>query len=61
VWCGVVWCGVVWCGGTVILWAALALLCGWLDRLTRGYMSGRLRLLFSGVGLGLPAIAFVFV
>lgn len=49
------------CGGTAILWAALALLCGWMDRLTRGYMSNRLRLLFSGLGLCLPAIAFLIV
>ncbi|MHC5062844.1 MAG: hypothetical protein ACYTG5_02585 [Planctomycetota bacterium] len=49
------------CGGTVILWAVLALLCGWMDRLTRGYMTTRLRLLFSGLGFSLPALAFTLV
>ncbi len=49
------------CGGTVVFWAVLALVCSWLDRLTRGYMTTRLRFLFSGLGFSLPALAFALV
>ena len=48
-------------GGTVVLWGLLGLLYLWLDRLTRGYMTWRLRGLFLGMGLGLPGIAFVMI
>lgn len=49
------------CGGTVALWFLLALAFWWVDRLSRGYMSGRLRLLAVGAGLVIPGVAFLFV
>ena len=49
------------CGGTLGLWVLLALVFWWVDRLSRGYMTGRLRLIAIGVGLLLPSVAFLFV
>ncbi len=49
------------CGGAVGLWSLLALLYAWFDRISRGYMSWRLRILFGGMGLVLPGIALVLV
>jgi hypothetical protein len=46
------------CGGTVLLWGFLALVGAWFDRLTRGYMSGRLRLIGWGLGIAVPTAAF---
>lgn len=46
-------------GGTVVLWALLGLALGWVDRLSRGYMTGRLRCLGLLLGTGVPAIAFL--
>lgn len=46
-------------GGTVAFWAVLMLVLGWLDRLSRGYMTGRLRLLGLLLGTGIPAVAFL--
>lgn len=48
------------CGGTVLLWGVLGLLYGLLDRMTRGYMTNRLRLLFGSLGTAIPTIAFLF-
>lgn len=45
--------------GTVVGWAVLGLLIGWLDRLTRGYATGRLRLLGLLLGSALPALLFL--
>ncbi len=47
------------CGGTVLLWGFFALLYVWVDRLSRGYMTWRLRVLFSGLGISLPTVAFL--
>ena len=47
------------CGGTVLLWGFLALVGTWLDRLTRGYMTGRLRLIGWALGIAIPTIAFL--
>ncbi len=46
-------------GGTAVVWCLLAVLVGWLDRMSRGYMTGRLR--FSGLlaGVAVPAIFFL--
>jgi hypothetical protein len=46
-------------GGIAVSWTMLALLIGWLDRLSRGYMTGRLRLVGLLGGLAVPAIAFL--
>lgn len=48
-------------GGAVGLWGLLAFLYVWLDRVSRGYMSWRLRILFGGMGLALPGIALALV
>lgn len=42
------------CGGVIGFWAVLALAYSWLDRLTRGYMTGRLRVLGAAFGLLVP-------
>ena len=46
-------------GGTVVFWATLAFVLGWVDRLSRGYMTGRLRLLGLLLGTAAPTIAFL--
>ena len=46
-------------GGIVAGWAVLAVVIGWLDRLSRGYMTGRLRLLGLLGGVAFPALAFL--
>ncbi|MCA8975549.1 MAG: hypothetical protein KDC98_12575 [Planctomycetes bacterium] len=46
-------------GGIVAGWALLALIIGWLDRLSRGYMSGRLRVLGLACGVAFPLVAFL--
>ena len=48
------------CGGTVGLWGLLALVLGWIDRITRGYMTGRLWLIGGLLGLCGP-IALVLL
>ncbi len=48
-------------GGTAGLWSFLVLLYWWLDRVTRGYMSWRLRFLFAGMGVAAPGLAMLFV
>ncbi|MBL8747687.1 MAG: hypothetical protein JNK78_00900 [Planctomycetes bacterium] len=45
-------------GGVVGAWVLLGLGIGWLDRLSRGYMTGRLRLLGLLAGVAIPAVAF---
>ncbi len=49
------------CGGTVVFWGVLALVFWWLDRLSRGYMSGRLFLLAASLGISVPGVAFLFI
>lgn len=46
-------------GGVVAVWVLLGLGIGWLDRLSRGYMTGRLRLLGVLAGTAVPAVAFL--
>lgn len=46
-------------GGTVGLWAVLAFLVGWVDRLSRGYMTGRLWTCALLVGATAPVVAFL--
>ena len=46
-------------GGVVGGWVLLALVVGWIDRLSRGYMTGRLRVLGLLCGAAVPAIAFL--
>ena len=46
-------------GGTLGLWAFLALGVFWLDRLSRGYMTGRLTLLATAIGAGVPVVLFL--
>ncbi|MSR37570.1 MAG: hypothetical protein EXS02_01850 [Planctomycetes bacterium] len=45
-------------GGTVVFWAMLAMGIGWLDRLSRGYMTGRLQMAGLLLGSTIPALAF---
>lgn len=47
------------CGGVAAGWIGLVVVLAWLDRLSRGYMTGRLR--FAGLlgAVAMPAIAFV--
>ena len=44
------------CGGIAGFWALLALAVGWFDRLSRGYMTWRLRALGLMAGLAAPAL-----
>ena len=45
------------CGGVAAWWGLLALLSSWLDRLSRGYMTWRLRLLALGLAIAaLPVV-----
>ena len=46
-------------GGVAAGWVVLALLLGWIDRLSRGYMTGRLRVVGLLGGLAMPALAFL--
>ena len=46
-------------GGTVVYWSALAMLFGWLDRLSRGYMTRRLWTIALLLASGVPAVAFL--
>lgn len=46
-------------GGIAVFWGVLAFLYSWLDRLTRGYMPWRLRLIAAGLGLVVPAIVLL--
>lgn len=46
-------------GGVVASWVVLGLAVGWIDRLSRGYMTGRLRLLGLLGAAAVPAIAFL--
>lgn len=46
-------------GGTVVFWAVLAVVLGWIDRLSRGYMTGRLRAIGLLLGAAVPGIAFL--
>lgn len=46
-------------GGTVAVWLLLGILVAWLDRLSRGYMTGRLRAIGLFGGVAIPALFFV--
>ncbi len=46
-------------GVTLGLWIFLALGVFWLDRLSRGYMTGRLSLLALAIGAGAPVVLFL--
>lgn len=46
-------------GGVVGSWVLLALVVGWIDRLSRGYMTGRLRAIGLLCGAAVPAFAFL--
>jgi hypothetical protein len=46
-------------GGVAAGWVVLALLCSWVDRLSRGYMTGRLRAIGLLGGALLPAVLMV--
>jgi hypothetical protein len=46
-------------GGIAAAWTVLVVGLGWLDRLSRGYMTGRLRLLGLTLGVAVPALAFL--
>lgn len=48
-------------GGSVVWWGLCAFLWFWFDRVSRGYMTGRLCLVFVGMGLTAPGIALLFV
>lgn len=45
--------------GTAVFWGFVAFACAWLDRLSRGYMTWRLRLLGLLVGCAVPAALFL--
>ena len=47
------------CGGVLGWWGLMALLAFWLDRLTRGYMTGRLFVLGSGLALLAPILLVI--
>jgi hypothetical protein len=46
-------------GGVAAGWTLLFVALGWLDRLSRGYMTGRLRCVGLLAALAMPAVAFV--
>ncbi len=50
-----------WAGGSLGLWGLLAFAWMWFDRLTRGYMTGRLGSLCVGMGVAVPGIAWLFL
>lgn len=45
--------------GTAGFWAVLALVLGWFDRLSRGYMTGRLWAVGIGLGAVVPVVGFL--
>jgi len=47
------------CGGIAMFWGLLAFLQSWFDRLSRGYMTWRLRFLALGLGLVVPPIVLL--
>jgi hypothetical protein len=49
------------CGAVAGFWALLGLLISWLDRLSRGYMTWRLRLIGLFLGAAAPALALFLV
>ncbi len=49
------------CGAIAGFWALLGIVIGWLDRLSRGYMTWRLRLLGLIAGSAAPAVALFLV
>jgi hypothetical protein len=46
-------------GGIAVFWGLLAFVCSWFDRLTRGYMTWRLRLIAAGLGLSVPTLVLL--
>jgi hypothetical protein len=46
-------------GGIAASWVVLAVVLGWVDRLSRGYMTGRLRLVGLLAATAVPAVAFL--
>lgn len=46
-------------GGIVGGWVVLGVMIGWLDRLSRGYMTGRLRLLGLLAAAAIPTVTFL--
>lgn len=46
-------------GGVAASWVVLALLVGWIDRLSRGYMTGRLRVLGLASAVAVPTVLFL--
>lgn len=48
------------CGGTVGWWGILAIFVLWIDRLTRGYMTGRLYTVGAMLGLVAPILLVIF-
>ncbi len=48
------------CGGTLGWWGVLAIFVLWLDRLTRGYMTGRLYTLGAALGICAPILLVIF-
>ena len=46
-------------GGIVASWTGLLIVLGWIDRLSRGYMTGRLRLVGLLGGAAAPVLAFI--
>ena len=46
-------------GGTVVFWAVLLVVLSWLDRLSRGYMTGRLYAIGLSAGAVVPSLALL--
>ena len=46
-------------GGIAASWVLLGVLLGWIDRLSRGYMTGRLRLLGLLAAAAIPTVTFL--
>ena len=46
-------------GGIAASWVVLVVVLGWIDRLSRGYMTGRLRLVGLLAATAIPVIAFL--
>jgi hypothetical protein len=46
-------------GGIAAGWTVLVVVIGWLDRLSRGYMTGRLQLAGLCAGVAVPVVAFL--
>ena len=49
------------CAGVIGFWLVLGVVLGWIDRLSRGYMTWRLRAIGAIAGVSLPAVVLLIL